>query len=199
MALSDYQFTQLKPNLFTWSAYDNKLKVRLCSHAYTYEGKVILVDPIDLTDEIESTIRSMGTPNGIFLTNCNHERDSQKIKNLFTIPVSAPAYAFNDFTYKPEAVLYEGKVVQGIEPISIPGAAQGEHAFYYAAEKTMFVGDCLVNLEERGFELLPENYCCDAAMNKESLKKLLLYQIDLMLFAHGEPLYSPLKSLKKLL
>jgi glyoxylase-like metal-dependent hydrolase (beta-lactamase superfamily II) len=54
----------------------------------------------------------------------------------------------------------------------------------------MVVGDALINFEPHGFGLLPAKYCLDPSLMRQSLRKLLDYAFDRMLFAHGTPILS---------
>ena len=52
----------------------------------------------------------------------------------------------------------------------------------------MIVGDALINFEPHRFALLPAKYASDFKLMRRSLSKLLEYDFERMLFAHGTPL-----------
>jgi glyoxylase-like metal-dependent hydrolase (beta-lactamase superfamily II) len=52
------------------------------------------------------------------------------------------------------------------------------------------VGDALINFEPHGFTLLPAKYCSNQKQLLRSLRKLLDYKAERILFAHGTPVLS---------
>jgi glyoxylase-like metal-dependent hydrolase (beta-lactamase superfamily II) len=85
--------------------------------------------------------------------------------------------------------------------IEIEGAAAGEMAVHHAQDGgALIVGDALINFEPYGFTFLPSKYCLNAKKMRRSLRRLLDYKFERMLFAHGTPLmYSAQKKLEGLL
>jgi len=55
---------------------------------------------------------------------------------------------------------------------------------------TLIVGDALINFESYGFTFLPAKYCSNQKQMRRSLRKLLDYRAQRMLFAHGTPILS---------
>ena len=75
--------------------------------------------------------------------------------------------------------------------IAIEGAGPGEIALYYPADNgTLILGDALINFEPYGFTFLPRKYCSNEKEMRQSLRKLLDYKAERMLFAHGMPILS---------
>ena len=73
--------------------------------------------------------------------------------------------------------------------MAIDGAATGETAFHFADDGgTMVIGDALINLEPYGFTLLPAKYCSDQRAMRRSLRRLLEWPFERLLFAHGTPI-----------
>ena len=73
--------------------------------------------------------------------------------------------------------------------IEIEGGPPGEIAIHSDAEKgSLIIGDALINFEPYGFALLPAKYCSNARLMRRSLRKLLDYTFQRMLFAHGTPI-----------
>ncbi len=52
------------------------------------------------------------------------------------------------------------------------------------------MGDAVINFGSHGFSFLPAKYCLDHRLMRKSLRKLLDYGVDRMLFAHGTPVLS---------
>ncbi len=72
--------------------------------------------------------------------------------------------------------------------VTIAGAAAGEIALHLCADGgTLIVGDALINMGSQGFTLLPAKYCDNQKKMRLSLRQLLDYPFERILFAHGEP------------
>jgi len=89
----------------------------------------------------------------------------------------------------------------GLNAVPIDGAPAGEIAVYCDADGgTLVIGDALINFEPYGFALLPPKYCSSAKLMRKSLRTLLDYSFERMLFAHGIPILSGARQrLKQLL
>ena len=71
--------------------------------------------------------------------------------------------------------------------IEIPGAGPGEVALY-APERSLHVGDAVINMGTHGFTLLPDKYCVNPKQMHQSLRRLLPLHFPLATFAHGLPI-----------
>jgi len=85
--------------------------------------------------------------------------------------------------------------------IEIPGGPAGETAIYQASDGgSVIIGDALINFEPYGFAFLPKKYCANEKQMRRSLRRLLDYDFERMLFAHGTPIMqSARKKLEQLL
>ncbi len=73
--------------------------------------------------------------------------------------------------------------------IHLPGFAAGETALHAPeAGGVMMMGDALINLQPAGFALLPDKYCHDPKLARNSVQKLLQFPFEVMTFAHGLPI-----------
>lgn len=184
---------EILPGVFRWAAYSPHHKVELAAHAVAGEGGLLVFDPIPLVDEEMSRlwgrpgvqIFQSAEPHGregppsrpcrIILTNENHERDVARWRQLLNASVWSAADP-------------SGGLPQGWEAVPLPGGAPGETACFHAPLSLMVFGDAVVNLPERGLELLPAKYCADPAELRRSLGRLPRFEHAV--FAHGQPLLS---------
>ena len=99
--------------------------------------------------------------------------------------------------------LVQGKIeteVVGFEKIPLPGAGEGETAYFHPESKTLVVGDALINLPPHGLTLLPDKYCTDPVQLCQSVRRLSQLPIERIFFAHGAPIvHSGLSQLSTLL
>ena len=89
------------------------------------------------------------------------------------------------------AELVQGKIeteVAGFEKIPLPGAGEGETAYFHPESKTLVVGDALINLPPFGLTLLPDKYCTDPVQLRQSVRRLSQLPIERIFFAHGAPI-----------
>ena len=110
----------------------------------------------------------------------------------FSAPVFACKGAFPGATPRQFRRLAGGdEICDGLRVICIEGAAAGEILLHYAPDGgTLIVGDALINFEPYGFTFLPGKYCSNEKEMRRSLRKLLGYKAERMLFAHGTPILS---------
>jgi glyoxylase-like metal-dependent hydrolase (beta-lactamase superfamily II) len=186
------EFQTLSDSLFHWSAYDPGCKCELSSTAIRSNASLVVIDPIPLAEAAWKELLQLAPLRAILLTNGNHVRDADRLRQKHQIPIVTAPLARRAVTeLKPDVVLLEGELLYGITPISVPGAASGETAFFFASGGVMAIGDAAINLSpEKGLELLPDKYCDDPEQNRASLRKLLNFDFRTLTFAHGTPVTS---------
>lgn len=172
--------------LACWQAYEPAVKCDLTSCAILTGEGLVLVDPINLTQSGMDTLLSLGKPTAIVLTNGNHLRDSMAFQHRLGIPIHASADAASEAGIVTERVLTEGGQIAGLRVTTIEGAGPGEIAL--VGWNTVCIGDAVINLPSLEFSLLPEKYCVAPEKLRDSLRKLLQYEYQVMTFAHGAPL-----------
>ena len=72
--------------------------------------------------------------------------------------------------------------------IPLPGAGEGETAFFHNSTGSLVLGDALIHLTPHGLMPLPDKYCTDPLLLKNSLAGLLRFPIRRIFFAHGDPI-----------
>ncbi|HJX26073.1 MAG TPA: hypothetical protein VJ252_07935 [Chthoniobacterales bacterium] len=186
------EFDQIQAGLSIWHGYDNAVKADLFSTAISANDGIFLVDPIPLEEAALAQMLRKDAVVGIILTNNNHFRATDNYLRRFSVPLfahrdsvsTAPPIHFSETTDK---MMIGGE----LEVTVIDGAARGEIALYHAASGgTLVIGDALINFEPYGFTFLPEKYCQDSRQMRNSLRKLLRFNAERILFAHGMPILS---------
>lgn len=170
----------------TWQVYSPKVRVYLTSTLVRVGGAIWVFDPISPPGGIEAWGEDAKLT-GVILTNGNHERASLEWVERWSLPV----YASNEAHLEFEPSLQE--IVQPLPElpftvIPLPGGGAGECAFFHEASNLLIVGDALIHLPETGFCLLPDKYCSDPALLRQSVQKLEALPLRTLAFAHGEPL-----------
>jgi len=126
------------------------------------------------------------------MTNGNHHRAVARFAEQFGVGIVAHADSFPDEQPKRLRRVSDGDAIRdGLKVIGIDGAVPGEIVLDYTPNGgTLIVGDALINFEPHGFTLLPAKYCANQKQMRRSLRKLLDYKAERMLFAHGPPILS---------
>jgi len=181
---------QIRPGIFVWQTYDSTVKTDLYSSAIVLRDGLFLVDPIPLRPDALAQLRQRAPLAGVVVTNANHWRGAGDYLAKFSVPLLASrksAISHDDLVEVADGDRIGGE----LEVRSIAGAPPGEVALYHAADGgTLIVGDALINFDPYGFALLPAKYCENAKQMRTSLRKLLSYKCERMLFAHGTPILS---------
>ncbi len=167
------------PGIWRWSAFSQHHRVDLASHL-VWDGRNCLVfDPLPLSESIWSAWPIDPKPGWLIITNENHERDYQAWTQRFpsAVGIVSPLESAENSR---QALPWDWV------RFNLTGGAGGETAFYCSILDLMVFGDAVVNLPGRGLELLPEKYCRDSALLRNSLRKLPRFGRALL--AHGEPL-----------
>lgn len=86
------------------------------------------------------------------------------------------------------------RTAPGFTAIPLPGAGEGEMAYFHESTGTLVVGDALINLTPHGLMPLPDKYCSDPSLLRKSLRRLLDLPVERIFFAHGAPILSSAQS-----
>jgi glyoxylase-like metal-dependent hydrolase (beta-lactamase superfamily II) len=183
-------FDRIAPHLALWHGYDPAVKADLYSTCVLTPRGAYLIDPIPLQSETLDELVGSGRVSGIIVTNSNHHRASGQFAEQFSIPVFALCETLSDKMPRQFRKVADGdEICDGLFLNGIEGAVAGEIVLHYAPSGgTLIVGDALINFEPYGFTFLPAKYCSNEKEMRRSVRKLLRYKADRMLFAHGLPI-----------
>jgi len=185
-------FDRITSDIAIWHGYDSAVKAELYSTYLGTSGGIYFIDPILLENEaLDKLIGSIPVA-GIVVTNGNHHRASAKFAEKFSAPLLGRIEAFlNKAEADLKRVADGDEIYDELTAIDIEGAVEGEIALHYAPDGGTFViGDALINFEPYGFTFLPAKYCSNGKQMRRSLRKLLDYKAERILFAHGTPIVS---------
>jgi len=178
---------RVTPNLFVWQAYEPAVKCDLTSAALKIEDGLILVDPIPLGSDALGELLGEGRPALVVCTNANHARGAEAYRNRFGLKIVAHREAAPELEVVADEWIGDGaRLLDAVEVCHIPGASPGEIALRF--ENVVCLGDAVIHLPDQGFAILPEKYCTDAKLLRQSLRKLLRWEYTVLTFAHGLPL-----------
>ena len=183
------EYQPLGAGLAFWHAFDPKAKAELFSTACPTPRGILLIDPIALAEQALEQLLKEGHFVGIVVTNANHWRASADLGQRFSISIFAHPDSGSATKFEPVA---DGQLIfDSIDVIFVPGGAPGEIALHLPENKgALIVGDSLIHFEPYGFTFLPPKYCLDHKQMQQSLRKLVPFRAERMLFAHGTPIAS---------
>jgi glyoxylase-like metal-dependent hydrolase (beta-lactamase superfamily II) len=174
----------LDPRLFLWHAFDSASRTELFSTAIETDAGKFIVDPIPLAPHVMPDWKNVA---GIVVTNANHHRSSDEFARRFNVPIFARANSFAEGRPKHFHDLDRNpNVDDAFRSIAIEGAAPGE--IVLCANRSLIVGDALINFGPHGFTFLPPKYCTNFRRMRQSLRQLLELDFERILFAHGMPI-----------
>ena len=120
-----------------------------------------------------------------------HEADAPYLEGLQPppLPPEAPREARDAYKWfkpvRPDGLLKEGDVIEGLRVIHVPGHTPGSIALYDG--RNLFAGDNL-NFREGRVQGPPREFSTDYRQAVESVKaKLLPLEYDVLLPGHGDP------------
>jgi glyoxylase-like metal-dependent hydrolase (beta-lactamase superfamily II) len=185
-------FDRIAPYLCVWHGYDPAVKAECYSTSLTTSEGMYLIDPIPLEKRVLDELIGSDRVAGIVVTSSNHHRISAQFAEQFSAPIFARCEAFPDKAAQQFRNVADGdEICRGLRVIGIEDAAAGEIVLHYTPNGgTLIVGDALINFEPYGFTFLPAKYCSNEKEMRRSLRKLLDYKAQRILFAHGTPILS---------
>ena len=185
-------FDEINSHLAIWHAYDPGIKAELYSTRLGTAGGAYLIDPISLEKPALDQLIGSCRVAGIIVTNSNHHRAAARFAQQLSVPIFAHEQTFPRDQSSGLTTIADGEeICDRLRVVAIDGAALGEIVLHYAANGgTLIIGDVLINFEPYGFAFLPPKYCSNQKQMRRSLRKLLDYQTERILFAHGTPILS---------
>lgn len=176
-------------SLWLWQAYDPAVKADLSSSAAKSRDRLFLIDPIPLAPAPLAELTAHGRFASVLVTNSNHPRAAAAFARQLGANILAAQPVLSEFGDATVEPIGGGELMPGVAAIPIEGAAAGEMAFHFADEGgTLIIGDALINFEPYGFTLLPAKYCSNQKQMRGSLRQLLDWPFERLLFAHGAPI-----------
>ena len=189
------ELQMIGPELALWHAFDPIAKAELFSTAVRCPRGLLLVDPIPLAHSAEDELLALGPVVGIVVSNANHWRASALLAEKWGVAVFGHASLADDAVGAFQPLRQGDMILDSLQLIEIPGAAPGEITLHCSANHGSFIlGDALIHFDPYGFTLLPAKYCTDYKQMQQSLRTLLEYQFERILFAHGTPILSKARS-----
>lgn len=153
------------------------------------DGKVVLIDPLPLGDAV---VLGGASVEAIILTCSSHERSSARYSRELGCPIWAPQGAVDFEEITPDRWYSDGdELPGGVQAVHAPGPTDAHYALYLdKGPGVIFCADLLANMGGRGLVFLPDEYQDDPRLSRESARKLLDFNFDILCPDHGDPIIS---------
>jgi len=175
----------IAPDIQQWSCFSQEKQMDFNGLHLTVNDHCILVDPPPMEAADRTAILKGRTVDYILLTNRDHVRESEVCRRDFKARVYAPEADAPqmeipiDKTYKDGELLPGGLWVILLVDMKSPGESA---LFLDRGMGYLILGDSLIGRPPGQLSLLPADKFADVAKARESLKRLLKYDFDAVLF-----------------
>ena len=177
--------TEVVPGLFHYTIEDERIKTQSHGYALVAYGKVALIDPLPLDP---AQIARLGKVETIVIGTPSHQRSAWAYRRDHQAKVYAPE-GYSDLDEKPDATYRDGASLPGgLRPLHAPGPHKAHYAFHLDRKPGVLLCTDLWHVTAQGIEFLPDKYMNDAGRARESARRLLEVNFDILCFGHGNPI-----------
>ena len=187
---------ELVSDILTWPWFSEPHGYNFNGHLVRDPGGNICIDPVEPTqDDMDALVRE-GVAR-IILTNRNHSRAANRVRASTgaqtVIHADDADHARSQETELDEA-LEVGGTVGPLEVVDASGKSPGEVALLWPDRGILIVGDAVIGKPPGQCGLLPERVMDDPARLRNSLRKLLDLDFDILLVGDGESILQNAKA-----
>ncbi|MGV7219984.1 MAG: hypothetical protein ACQ9MH_00510 [Nitrospinales bacterium] len=181
---------KIMQNIYCWSEFSEEKQLNFNGYLIIGNGESVIIDPSILESGILAQLLAQHESSpfkGIYLTNVHHERKSNPLKRLYSVPVWVNELDKEGLEVPADNSFKDGdNLLCGIKAIQLNDQkSPGETAFFIRQQKIMIVGDALLGKVPGKLNMLPPDKYLDQAKAKVGLKKLLDYDFDTLLVGDG--------------
>jgi glyoxylase-like metal-dependent hydrolase (beta-lactamase superfamily II) len=179
---------EILPGIYTWGSTYEDRPWDLNGYAVTLNEGTVLIDPPAPLEEDLTKFDALKPITRIVLTNRDHVRDAELFRNRYRCRLIACADEVSQFApVVIDETVREGDLIAGaFRVIQLPGKSPGEIGLLFG--RILFLGDAIIGNPPGSLGLIPEHKLDDPALLRHSLRKLLEYEFDALLFCDGKPL-----------
>ena len=178
--------TEILPGLHHFKILDDRIKTQSDAYALVQAGRVVLIDPLPLDP---ARLARLGRVEAIVLGSPSHQRSAWRYRKELNAKVHAPE-GWKDLDEKPDATYKEGETLPGgIRALHAPGPGNAHHVFHLAGKPGALLVTDLWHVTGSGVEFLPDKYLTDPDRARDSARRLLEVDFEVLCFGHGDPIH----------
>ena len=173
------------PGIHRYTMHDDRIDYQSDSYVIVGNARVTLLDPLPMQDQ---ELSRHGSIEAIVLTASCHERSAWRYRTILKVPVYAPEGGV-DFEEAPDRWYKAGDLLPGgLRAVHAPGPTDAHYAFYSPLHGgVVFCADLLMNAGGEGLDFVPGEYQDDPARTRDSVRKLLDLDLEILCTNHGDP------------
>ena len=180
-----------RPDLFTWSHFDEDRNIDFNSILWTRADGNVLIDPLPASDHDLRHLASLGPVSGILITNSDHIREAEEFSELTGAEIYGPAAERDGFPIQCDHWLDDGdEPFSGLKTFALRGSkTPGELAFVLDGT-TLITGDLIRAHSAGSLMILPPDKLQDSALAHESVRRLAKQaHLEAILVGDGWPIF----------
>ena len=184
---------EILKNVYTWSIFSPE-------KGFNFNGWFILkqnplfgnvvIDPPQPSDDDLAQMRSLGGVREIIITNRDHIRWSNELKNKFDASIRMPSADASLVEIEVDSTFDDGDALAGfLKAVHVPNnKSPGETALYWQARKILILGDALIGEPPGDVSLLPREKYVDVTLTQKGISVLVDLDFDALLLSDGQPI-----------
>lgn len=190
---------EIVKGIFTWGGAYPDMPWDLNGYAIRLDDGTILVDPPAPAADDWPKLDALKPIRKIVVTNRDHDREVQQFRERYGAPVVAGADEASGFaSLKIDETVKDGDPLPGgLRVIALPGKSPGEIGLHFDPSGNkiarelggiVLLGDALIGHPPGHLRFVPEHKMDDSAQLKQSLRKLLSLEFEVLLLCDGHSL-----------
>jgi glyoxylase-like metal-dependent hydrolase (beta-lactamase superfamily II) len=162
-----------RPDLFTWSAYDESRRMDFNSFLWIRQGGNVLVDPLPLAPHDQTHLEELGGAAWIVVTNSDHVRGAREIAARTGARALGPRAEREGFPIPCERWLADGdEPFPGLRVRELQGSKTDGELALVLEETTVIFGDLVRANRADTLVLLPRQKLRDPTVALESVRRV---------------------------
>jgi len=186
----------LLPRIWEWSWFSEEKQLNFNGHLLAVGEHRILVDPPPMSAADMAFARQGDPIDYIILTNRDHVREAEMLREEFHCTVMAPEFDAPEMTMSIDKTFKDGELLPGgIWVVQLSHQkSPGESALFLESGKgVLIVGDALIGNPPGSLRLLPGEKYADIAQARAGLCRLLKYTFDGLVVGDGTSIITEAK------
>ncbi len=181
-----------RPDLYGWSQFDTARNIDFNSVLWVRRGGNVIIDPLPLSMHDAEHLAELGSVRHIIITNSDHVRDANRLRERTGALVYAPAAEQHNFTIPIDHWLKTGQEpIPGLRTHEMRGSKTPGELALLLESSTLITGDLIRAHSGGQLDILPMNKLADVTAAIESVQKLsYLDGIVAVLPGDGWPVFS---------
>jgi hypothetical protein len=183
---------EVLPGVLHWTTFHEGIRQPVHSHFFVEGGA--LIDPRVPAEGIEEVARH-GRPEAILLSNRHHLRHAEAFAAAFECPIKAHRAGLHEFAGGPDVHPFDfgDTVAPGVTALEVGVLTPEDTAFHIDAGRgALLFADAIIRDEDGALTYVPDGLMGDdpeavRAGLTAALDRLLGFDFDALLFAHGDP------------